>query len=37
MEPQKLFIGLDIHKNSWAVDMRTDLFHHKYFIQRTGI
>jgi transposase len=34
MENQKLFIGLDIHKNSWAVDMRTDLFHHKYFTQK---
>lgn len=33
METQKLFIGLDIHKNSWSVDMRTDLFHHKYFTQ----
>jgi len=34
METQKLFIGLDIHKSSWAVDIRTDLFHHKYFTQK---
>lgn len=33
METQKLFIGLDIHKKSWSVDIRTDLFHHKYFTQ----
>ena len=33
METQKLFIGLDIHKQSWSVDMRTDLFHHKYYTQ----
>jgi hypothetical protein len=29
METQKRFIGLDIHKQSWAVDIRTDLFHHR--------
>ena len=33
METPKLFIGLDIHKKSWSVDIRTDLFHHKYFTQ----
>jgi transposase len=33
METHKLFIGLDVHKKSWAVDIRTDLFHHKYFTQ----
>ena len=33
METQKLFIGLDIHKQSWSVDIRTDLFHHKYYTQ----
>lgn len=27
----KLFIGIDIHKKSWAVHMRTDLFDHKGF------
>ena len=31
METPKLFIGLDIHKKNWAIDMRTDLFHHKFF------
>ena len=33
METPQLFIGLDVHKKSWAVDIRTDLFHHKYFTQ----
>lgn len=33
METPKLFIGLDIHKKSWSVDIRTDLFHHQYFTQ----
>ena len=27
----KLFIGMDIHKKSWSVHMRTDLFDHKGF------
>ena len=27
----KLFIGLDIHKNSWTVSIQTDLFFHKTF------
>ncbi len=27
----KLFIGMDIHKKSWAVHLRTDLFDHKGF------
>jgi transposase len=27
----KLFIGMDIHKNSWSVHLRTDLFDHKGF------
>lgn len=27
----KLFIGMDIHKKSWSVPMRTDLFDHKGF------
>lgn len=27
----KLFIGLDIHKKSWAVHFRTDLFDHRGF------
>ncbi len=27
----KLFIGLDIHKKSWAVNFRTDLFDHRGF------
>jgi transposase len=31
METPKLFIGLDIHKKNWAIDIRTDLFHHKFF------
>ena len=36
MNPQitanpKLFIGLDIHKKSWSVHFRTDLFDHRGF------
>jgi transposase len=27
----KLFIGMDIHKKSWSVHLRTDLFDHKGF------
>ncbi len=27
----KIFIGLDIHKNSWTVSIQTDLFFHKTF------
>jgi len=27
----KLFIGKDIHKKSWSVHLRTDLFEHKGF------
>ena len=27
----KLFIGMDIHKKSWSVHVRTDLFDHKGF------
>ena len=27
----KLFIGMDIHKKSWSVHLRTDLFYHKGF------
>jgi transposase len=34
METQKRFIGLDIHKNAWGVDIRTHFFHHKYFTQK---
>lgn len=29
--PPKLFIGMDIHKKSWSVHLRTDLFDHKGF------
>jgi transposase len=27
----KLFIGMDIHKKSWSVHLRTDLFDHRGF------
>jgi hypothetical protein len=27
----KIFIGLDIHKNSWSVSIQTDLFFHRTF------
>lgn len=27
----KVFIGMDIHKKSWSVHLRTDLFDHKGF------
>ena len=27
----KLFIGMDIHKKTWSVHFRTDLFDHKGF------
>jgi hypothetical protein len=27
----KLIIGMDIHKKSWSVHLRTDLFDHKGF------
>jgi hypothetical protein len=27
----KLFIGMDIHKKSWSVHLRTDRFDHKGF------
>ena len=27
----KLFIGIDIHKKSWSVSVRTELFDHKTF------
>lgn len=31
MQIPGLFIGIDVHKKSWAVSVRTDLFEHKTF------
>lgn len=31
MQTPRLFIGIDVHKKSWAVSIRTDLFEHKTF------
>lgn len=31
MQTPQLFIGIDVHKKSWAVSIRTDLFEHKTF------
>ena len=31
VETAKLYIGIDIHKKSWSVSMRTELFDHKTF------
>lgn len=33
METPKLFIGIDVHKKTWTVDLRTELSHHKTFSQ----
>ena len=27
----ELYIGIDVHKKSWSVNLRTDLFDHKTF------
>ena len=31
MQTPQLFIGIDVHKKSWSVSIRTDLFEHKTF------
>ncbi|MCR8560474.1 IS110 family transposase [Mucilaginibacter sp. BJC16-A38] len=31
MQTKQLFIGIDVHKTSWSVNIRTDLFDHKTF------